>query len=386
MKRALIITMDKFPKGDAGATRQEVLAKLLIMCGCQVDVIGFGICTDFKFLTYDEGIRYVSYRGVQKNILDRIYDRMAFSRRVQRYLQSNEAYDVILVISIPHTLIRYLKNYKVLYDTILIHDSVEWYSPSEFNARIFSPTYIEKNRMNTKWIDSNYRVIGISTFLTEHFRRRGCIAERIPFIYDTKSLTPRKECSENYITFMYAGQIGKKDHIRPFLEAVARLNDKDKQRIKIELFGPTSKYLMSTGNVDNKLLKSLDGNLCIHGHVPRTVVESNLVHADFTILFRNSKERYARAGFPTKLVESMSHATPVFCNLSSDMGMYLRDGENCIISTSESEDDVLDGLRRILSLTREEMSVLQKKARYTAMEHFDYRHYKEKMEALLRRS
>lgn len=49
-------------------------------------------------------------------------------------------------------------------------------------------------------------------------------------------------------------------------------------------------------------------------------------------MFRDDK-RYAHAGFPTKLVESWSMATPVICNPIGDITLYAQHGENaCIVN------------------------------------------------------
>ena len=64
------------------------------------------------------------------------------------------------------------------------------------------------------------------------------------------------------------------------------------------------------------------------GRVPRPVVLQTLQETDFTVLIRDASLRYAKAGFPTKVVESLMSGTPVICNLSSDLDEYLVDGEN----------------------------------------------------------
>jgi hypothetical protein len=64
------------------------------------------------------------------------------------------------------------------------------------------------------------------------------------------------------------------------------------------------------------------------GRIPRPQVLEELSKADFTVLMRSEEQRYAKAGFPTKFVESLATATPVIANSTSDLGMYLKDGEN----------------------------------------------------------
>ena len=383
MEKALIITSDRFPAGDAGATRQEALAKLLVMCGMSVDIIGMGEYTGENFLSFQDGINYISYRGKQKGYFDRARDRLSYGKRVITYLNKNECYDVILVISVPYNLIQFLKKYKKKRNIILLHDSVEWYSPNNFKYGRCSPAYIIKNLMNTKWIDSDFRVIAISSYLEEHFRNRGCICRRIPFIYDVKQKEVEKKAPSSKIRIIYAGMISRKDHLTNFLEAIQLLNPEEKERIEVQLYGFSIEDLFKVSDVSKKLMKELEGIVFINGRVSRDTVEKKLLSADFALLFRNAEERYAKAGFPTKVVESMSYCTPMFCNLSSDLRMYLRDGENCILADSENKDDILKGLKRIVALTEDERNRLREGARETALNAFDFRIYVNEMRELL---
>ena len=100
---------------------------------------------------------------------------------------------------------------------------------------------------------------------------------------------------------------------------------------------------------------------------------------------RPSDERYAKAGFPTKVVESLSLGTPMLCNLSSDLAMYLTDGENSIIIEDCSADACCSALRRILALSREQMNSMRLSARKTAEDAFDWRKYKEEVSMFIKK-
>ena len=121
---------------------------------------------------------------------------------------------------------------------------------------------------------------------------------------------------------------------------------------------------------------------CI-GKVQRQEVLKNLEEADFTVLIRLSELRYAKAGFPTKVPESLATGTPVICNLSSDLGMYLKDGENAIILKSRDVNDVAIGLRRAIHLSEAEKRKMQIAARKTAERCFDYKLYAEELVGLI---
>lgn len=381
MKKILIISTDNFPNGNAGALRQETLSKLMVLNGYKVDILGYGPFTNFEFKDLNESIKYLSYRGKSNNLLCKIRDRLLFKFRVKKYVNNSiNDYKAILFVSIPLSLINFLKKVCHKNKIILIHDSVEWYSPSEFVLGIFSPFYIEKNLLNQRYIDSSVRVIGISSFLSDYFNSKGCITTRIPFICDTDVKNLKSNNSK--ISFVYAGQMGNKDHLNTFLEAVSCLDKTLQERITIDIFGPTFKEMKSNRQINEELYNKIL-NLNIHGRVDRNVIMEYLSTANFTILFRNSSERYSKAGFPTKVVESLCMNTPVLCNLSSDLGMYLIDGVNSIISKSERSEDILDCLVRILTMSESELLEMQCKARELACTKFDYRLFKKNINDLL---
>ena len=71
------------------------------------------------------------------------------------------------------------------------------------------------------------------------------------------------------------------------------------------------------------------------------------------------------------------------CNLSSDLGMYLEDGENAIILQSRNVADVATGLRRALNLTNDDKQRMCVAARNTAEKYFDYKRYVNQLNELI---
>jgi glycosyltransferase involved in cell wall biosynthesis len=101
--------------------------------------------------------------------------------------------------------------------------------------------------------------------------------------------------------------------------------------IDIRIIGINKNQLVNTCGVSQQVLDKLGNSLKAVGRIPRDGVLKNLEEADFTVLMRSPDQRYAKAGFPTKVVESLSSGTPVICNITSDLGDYIRDGENGIV-------------------------------------------------------
>ena len=100
-------------------------------------------------------------------------------------------------------------------------------------------------------------------------------------------------------------------------------------------------------------------------------------------MLRPENARYARAGFPTKVTESLASATPVICNITSDLGMYIEDMNNGIIVKECSAGAVKEAVERALDLDLADRERMCRNARDTAEEFFDYNEYASKLIELL---
>jgi glycosyltransferase involved in cell wall biosynthesis len=94
--------------------------------------------------------------------------------------------------------------------------------------------------------------------------------------------------------------------------------------------------------------------------------------------------RYAKAGFPTKIVESLSCGTPPVCNLSSDLAMYLTHGENAVLADGHAPEQIKIALESAIQTSPEERKKLRRNARETAEKCFDYRQYVSEIDKLLK--
>ena len=103
-------------------------------------------------------------------------------------------------------------------------------------------------------------------------------------------------------------------------------------------------------------------------------VKRQLAVADYTVLLRPNK-KYANAGFPTKVGESMAMGVPVIANITSDLGKYLHDGIEGIICDDESPEACAKAIRKALSIDESQRKMMRKNARRQAEESFDYRNY-----------
>lgn len=149
------------------------------------------------------------------------------------------------------------------------------------------------------------------------------------------------------------------------------------------MIGVTEQQLVNICGVSLATIEKLGDSLQCLGRMTREEVLNNLQEADFTVLLRQGELRYAKAGFPTKVVESLASATPVICNLTSDLNMYIHDMQNGIIVQECSASEFCKAVKKAMGLSPVQKEKMYGFARKTAEEYFDYEQYKTEIEKLL---
>lgn len=379
MKKAIIVTENSYPEGDAGAVRQHAFAKMLSDMDYDVLVIGYGMPTEGKICTYD-GIKYISYRSNSSNKIYRIWNRIIFGNKVFDYITSNYSkLDLLFVVDLMPGGFKKISRLKKKYGCTLIHDSVEWYSQEEFKHGKFDLAYRRKEFTNTKAIDKLWNVVAISRYLEKHFQNQANKVVRIPVIMDIGNIEYRTnvEPSEKII-FSYAGGPGKKDFLREIIDGFALLDQKQLHKIELNIIGVNREQLINVCEVDEKAISILGSSLKIHGRVKRNIAMNFIMQSDYSLLIRDENLRYAKAGFPTKIVESLACGTPPLCNYSSDLELYLNDKQNSIIANGHTSKDVCEAIRKALCIMGEkDRSRMRESARKVAVTRFDYSVYKD---------
>ena len=376
----LMITPNEFPNGDAGSLRDESFAKIYRNLGYSPIVI----CKNRNEHKGNyNGIQFISLFRKADSITSKFTRFMQYSNDFKAILRDLECEigkpSLIHLYDATPSTINFLKKYARLNNIQLIHDSVEWYSPCEFKLGRLDKAYILKNRLNKLEINEQFKVIAISSYLQKHFLSKGIESVRIPVVLDVQS----ENVSQYYgdkIKFIYAGSPVSKDHLVELIMAFCQLSAKEQAKVQFDIFGINQNqiYQLTGINVLPDLIK-------IHGRVSHNEIVSALMNSDFSVLLRPAEERYTKAGFPTKSVEAMSHGVAMMCNLTSDLDKYLVDGQNAIIIKDCTDKSAQISIKRILKMSRTEITTMKNNARKTAENCFDYRLYSDDIKNLISR-
>lgn len=365
----LMVVPSDFPEGDAGSVRDDAFSRIYQSLGYDVFLVGKSKTNangDYN------GTKYVSiYKeafGIKGSIQRFFFDHYEYRNVIERWISKRGLPKVIHINSLQERTINYLLKMARTNNIPIIHDSVEWYSECEFPRGRWDKAYILKDRLNKKVIREPIRVYAISSFLYDHFRKMGLKCCRIPVIMDIVGTKTAAINDPTKVKLIYAGSPGRKDFLKEIVLGIEHLTDNEKSNIEFNILGATEEQVREFTSVEN-----LSSCIKAHGRVSRTVVQEELLSSDFSVLLRPAQERYAKAGFPTKSIEAMSHGVAMLCNISSDLGMYLSDMNNAVIVDGNTPDAFSAAVRKILKLSRNDINRIKLKARETAEQHFDYR-------------
>lgn len=386
MKTYFYVISGRFASDDAMSMRVMSFCTILKETGNDVVVISLDDSEPYKIQKH-RGIKYVSISSSSRTLLSRISNYLQFKQRLKKILTEMSAEVEVAGVffyDIAPDAVLFLKKYTQKNKIKLFHDSVEWYSPKQFKWGRLALAYLLKNFLNTRLIDKRVSVFAISKYLQYHFENKGIATTRVPIMLDMQDVLSEKEISKDKLVLLYAGSPGKKDYLKEIVGGLANLKEEDLEKVRFHIFGINEKQLTELCLVPAAVIEKCRKSLIVHGRVKRNVVLDYMKQANFTVLLRSTTLRYAKAGFPTKVVESLATATPVMCNITSDLGDYLTDGVNALLVEDCSEEAFKNTLEKALTLSWEQRNDLCLNARKTAEANFDYRNFITQFESFIK--
>ena len=367
MKKDIIyIGNFSFPFGNASGKRVYGNGKLLESLGYKVAFIGLD-----KKKNHSENLK-----STEKTFNGFKYYNLQYPKNGLVWLKFNEAFSdtidlisnkaiitnlkIVIIYGSPrlslfnYLLMKWCKNNNIK----IISDCVDWLSADTgrfaFDLIKWADTTYQKAYLNKK-VDG---VIAISSFLDEYYKKGGVKTVIIPPLSANKPVEINNTINEKEVRLIYAGI--------PF-NKIAIIKDcntlKDRIDITIELLSETStdanfvfniygftknEYLKSLPDQSRYIMK-LGGKICFHGHKENEYVVKELQKSDFTILLRDRKKD-TMAGFPSKVSESISNGIPVITTDTSDLKVYLKEGEDSYFINIHDKQESIIKLNKILEL------------------------------------
>lgn len=355
--RPLIIYTGIFAEPDNNAAGKRVFGNSLILESLGYDVLILGISQDENYSgkkKYTEHISFESYPD---------YGRIKYKGYVAYLKKVIEDQEVK-----PLCIIRYGAPGLSVYDNDIlkiarekgikvIADVADWLSSDGgniiFNAVKTLDTYMEKAVYNNK----SDGVIAISSYLGEYYKKRVKNVVVIPPIAPEY----KKNTAENeMVTIVYAGvpfRMGLKvkdvhkikDRLDIAIASLVEVYKKGFTNFKFKIFGITKEQYLVAFPEQEDIINATGEAIMFNGRRPMAEIQAELTRSDFSILLREVT-RGTTAGFPTKVVESMSCGTPMITTRTSDLSNYIEDGENGFFVEIKNRDKLVEQLTKIISM------------------------------------
>lgn len=383
----LFIGAQALPNQTANATRIINLAKLFQDCGEKPILIGTRYDKGTVLNGEIDGLKYAHVDASAYLSVPKVKRKKYLEQLVLKAInESWEKYhfDKIVASNFAFQSIRFLLDFAKEKHVAIIYNSVEWYQKDNISFRglggkinfLYNRYGLIIQHMETR------NIIGISSLLTEYYKARNCNVVRIPTIIDKKHYSFVEHNHNEKVIVAYAGSPARKDYIANAIRALLLLSIKERNQIELHLYGANKNQLLELG-ISEEMMTELTGNLFVHGRIPHVDVQEKIASADFTVLLRPNL-RYANAGFPTKVGESMMCGTPVIANHTSDLNLYIRDGETGIVVSDETAEACAEGFRKALRMYAEDKFIMRTAARKEAETAFNYMSYREEMKRFIR--
>ncbi len=340
------------PDEGASGTRIGTIANLLKLYGHKVLFLvnRFGLCNNTEENVFT--IRDYSYFNQLINLLDIVNGRTSFNclKNISKIYKPN----VIIVYNQPFSITKKIIRYSKKYNIRVFIDSTEWYEQNSIihgiSNYIFRKSVDKRIRIIDKESDG---VIAISNFLEQYYKHQHIRVLNIPPLMNISVHQSSYHPNKN-IRLIYAGSPGTKDILVPIINTLIKYNSISKRKIELDIYGIDNNYI-------NKLVPGRQFPMYgvkAHGFKARSEIIEQVSQSDFSILFRYPL-RYAKAGYSTKMAESLSLGTPILCNKVGGSDLDIIDGVTGFVIENYEEDTLLSIFDKLNSLSKDYLQTMR---------------------------
>ncbi len=370
-KKILYIGRFELPDKEATANRVVANAKLLRDIGYEVVLAGWSD----EVSTSDGWIerQYYGFRCYEKHKAKTSYEKykMFSDSAPEESLLKRERFDILIAYDFPAVALKKLvelcRKNKICY----IADVSEWYTNSNKNP-IFRVVRAYDSYLRMKVLHKKTDgLIAISRYLQDYYASE-CDTILVPplvDIEDEKWNIQKKEHMESGLHLVYAGWPSRtKERLDLLVKAVSELSESFP--IYLDIYGVSEKNYADIYGAGGE---EIDKHVRFHGRVSHVETIKAVKSADYSVIIRESN-RKNNAGFPSKLVESVSCGTAVLTTPISNVSDFVGEGKNGYII---SIDSICEDLKYAFE-NRESVCVNK--------EAFDYRTYKDNMKKFIEKA
>lgn len=382
-KTVVFMAKSRYPDGDASSKRNICLSRYFYDRGYEVKFVGLGN-TDYKKEIKINNHCIVSLRKYsKKNLFFKFVNHFLVEKRIVSYCKKN--YSNCNIWLVDPTLYKIVKKDKFFNAKNVIYLAVEFFSPSEYKFNgLLSRSYRDNYKFNSYFEKKDGKILSISSYLNDNFNNKGVHSIRIPFVTDYLSSAANFDCKQkfkNNRTFIYCGSPGNKDLIKKMIKGFLLLEDNLFNSLRVIFCGVDFSWVKKNfSSIEFNRIKKV---FSFTGRVPIGEITKNYEKSTFSILLRPFEQRYSKAGFPTKISESLEFGIIPITNFTSDLSLYLKDLSNSIEVEGEDEKAFCLAIRKALLLNDNQITNMRINCKKTSLEKLDVRCFYDELDHLI---
>lgn len=251
----------------------------------------------------------------------------------------------------------------------LILDVVEWYDPRHLPGGLIGPFALANELSMRWWVSRADGQLVISRYLERYYLAQGCNPRLVPPLFSEFPDRPIQLRAQNgLLNLCYTGTPGKKEEFDSILEGV-RLAHAAGVKLKLNMIGVSASEFLAKYPVAASLMTGEKSVLVLHGRLSNHATRQLVAASDFLIIARRPL-RFANAGFPFKIAESMVLGTPIITNCFSDICEYLKDGLNAVLMDRLDISSVFACIVKAAAMDERARLMMQNNARDKARDIF----------------
>lgn len=361
-----ILYIGRFELPDKEATANRVVANAKLLRDGGHEVVLAGWASDVSASEEWRESAYFGFRCYEKHKAEtpREKYKMFSDASPELSLLKQEKYDLLIAYDFPAVALKKLMKHCRRAGVRVVCDVSEWYTNSNKNplfrvVRAYD-SYLRMRVLHKK-ADG---LIVISKYLERYYR--DCKTVLVPPLVDLcdeKWTLTEDAPSDGKTRLIYAGWPSR---TKERLDVIVGAVGKQIERAVLDVYGINEAQYRAI--YDD--MGTLPANVRFHGRVSHTEAVAAVKRADFSVIIRASC-RKNNAGFPSKLVESISCGTPALITDISNVRDFVGEGRNGYIVSVECFGEELEALLSDGANVRVERDA------------FDYRRYADDVRAFL---
>ena len=249
-------------------------------------------------------------------------------KRIKEYLKTLDDTTKIFVIdTLEPGSIKLLRKYAIKHNIKVYIDIVEYADPKEKKLKFLSPSLILNHKMIKHSVKKDMTVLAISQWFMSFYEKKGIKSIYLPNLIDEEDYSSFVVNRKGPASFIFAGYPQKKDALDMIVLSLVNLHKSGYEFI-FNIAGINEEEFYFKYPKLKEYESMIYSFTKFHGQLNRNEIKELYRASDFSIILRDPNLLVTQSGFPTKFMESLEYARPVIANLTSDIGLYLKDGYN----------------------------------------------------------